>query len=335
MKRRFECHLAKGTLQEIMRYQFSSRRRPECNIFRRVLTVCLVLIILFLQVFLITHYVADQMFDDSAKFSKLTEDVQYQSISGASIAYRVHGSGEQTMLLIHGLMGSSYDFAPLWSSLGEEFTMISVDLIGFGLSDKNAELNYSKENMAKICVQLMLELGYSEFTVLGHSMGGEVALNVAYTFPDHAERLILIDSAGIEDLQKGFRNAVPVWLIDYIFQNYLIQRLYFPVGFAEKKLASSELFNQFYFFNRQIPGTALRKLITDNDSGRLKDKLDQIKQHTLIIWGLEDTIIPVEQGYRLEQAISGSSLVVINNAGHLPFLEKPEDVLSAIKAFID
>ena len=78
-----------------------------------------------------------------------------------------------------------------------------------------------------------------------------------------------------------------------------------------------------------------RKLITDNDSGRLKDKLDQIKQHTLIIWGLEDTIIPVEQGYRLEQAISGSSLVVINNAGHLPFLEKPEDVLSAIKSFID
>ena len=300
----------------------------------RIGLICLLAASLVILTFTIVNKILDQKIEREYA-SDLTKDVHSQIVDGASIAYRVHGNGQETILLIHGLMGSSHDFAGLWPDLSRTRTVVSIDLIGFGLSDKSTKLDYSKENMAKLCGQLMLDLGYDKFTVLGHSMGGEVALNVAILFGQSVQKLILVDSAGTEDLQRGFTRPVPVWMIEGIVKNYLVQRIYFPAAFADRAQATSERFNQFYFFNRQIPGETLQKLIADNDSGRLKTRLGEIDQPTLVVWGRDDKVIPLEQACRFTSDLPQSELVVIDAAGHLPFIEKKEETLQAINSFLD
>jgi pimeloyl-ACP methyl ester carboxylesterase len=264
----------------------------------------------------------------------LTQGVSEADISGARLSYRQAGSTGEPLLLIHGFLGSSYDFAGLIPRLSETCQVVAVDLIGFGLSDKSVNLDYSKQNMADLVHQLMRRLGHERYSVLAHSMGGEVALNLAYANPAAVSNLILLDSAGLTDLQQGYRPALPSWLIDGIFKNYLVQRLYFPVTVYNRQYAGRDAFDRFFFFNNQIPAATLGKLTADNDSGRLAGVLDQIRQPTLIIWGRNDRIIPLEQGVALAASLPDSRLVVLDDCGHLPYLEKPDHVLAEILGFL-
>ena len=265
---------------------------------------------------------------------ELLKNVQYRTVDGAELAYRQFGSNGPPILLIHGFLGSSHDFSAIWPGLSEQYRVVAVDLIGFGLSDKSTGLHYSKANMARLCGQLMAELGYERYTVLGHSMGGEVSLHMAVQKPEQVAQLVLLNSAGLSDLQQGHQISLPAWLIDGVFKNYLLQRLYFPATVYNRSKADTDAFNRFFFFNDRIPGETLLQLTRDNDSGQLADRLGEISQPALLIWGAEDRIIPLVQGQALAERLPDSRLEIIEECGHLTFLEYPEETLQAILAFL-
>jgi pimeloyl-ACP methyl ester carboxylesterase len=315
-----------------MRYRFKPRRQS-----RKRRTIWLLAVLCLVCSLLLTFYLVD-LFAAKRVAERygpaLTEGVTYRTVNGANLAYRRIGSAGTPILMIHGFLGSSHDFSLLWPDLVSDHQVIAVDLIGFGLSDKSTELLFSKQNMAGLCAALMAELGFDRYIVLGHSMGGEVSLHLALAHPERVEKLVLLNSAGWQDLQQGHRMMLPGWLLEGIFKNYLVQRLFFPLTVYNRQFANTDNFNRFFFFNDQIPAATLIKLTRDNDSGQLAGRLGEIRQPALLIWGENDRTIPLAQGEAMAGQLPDSRLVVIEKCGHLTFLEKPQQTLDAILAFL-
>jgi pimeloyl-ACP methyl ester carboxylesterase len=123
------------------------------------------------------------------------EDVQYVVVHGYRRAYRISGSGP-ALLLLHGLACDSSTWADVMPSLSEHFTVIAPDLLGHGESDKpNAD--YSLGGFANGMRDLLTILGIDKVTVVGHSLGGGVAMQFAYQFPDRTERVVLVSTGGL------------------------------------------------------------------------------------------------------------------------------------------
>ena len=265
---------------------------------------------------------------------ELEADVQVIEVDGARLHYRHMGDNEEVLLLIHGFMGSSYDFHQIMPVLAEHFTVYAVDQIGFGLSDKSTDLDYRKANSASLIASMMENLNVEHYHILGHSMGGEVAMHIALNRPDNVSRLILLNSAGLTDPQQGRNTKLPAFLIEYVFKNYTLQRLVFNRTVYDQNVASRDNFNRFFYFNKQIPARTLVKITQDNDSGSLADQISDINQPSLVIWGRQDNIIPLEQGMSLYSQLRNSEIVILENCGHLPYLEKPHELSGHIRSFL-
>ena len=274
----------------------------------------------------------------------LTADVQNLTVDGIRLSYRVMGQflDEQQssalctepILLIHGFLGSSYDFSRVMPDLAKDRPVIAVDLAGFGLSDKSPDLDYSKKHMSELLLRFMDLLGYEHYAIMGHSMGGEIALRMALAEPGRITRLILISSGGGADIQRGFRSAVPEWLLEHVFKNYLVQRLYFPLAVGSLSAASTATFDPFFYFNKQIPAATLNRMTLSNDSGLIAGRLGEIQQPSLLVWGKDDRVIPLSQGNLLDERIPDSRLVVFDHCGHLVALERPAELIAEVHAFL-
>lgn len=277
---------------------------------------------------------------------QLTADVKTLSVDGILISYREMGVAspeEQSdadpagrpppLLLIHGFMGSSYDYHAVMPGLAENRPVIAVDLPGFGLSDKSPDLDYSKRRMADLLLRFMSILEHDRFDIMGHSMGGEIALHMTLAEPQHMSRLVLLSSGGSADIQRGFTGTAPEWLLDSIFKNYLVQRLYFPLAVGQIRYASAAWFDPFFFFNRQIPAATINQMTRDNDSGQIAGRLSEISQPTLLVWGDKDRVIPLKQGQIMNEQIPDSRLVIYENCGHLVALERPDELIDAVTDF--
>ena len=281
--------------------------------------------------------------------SALSGGGSYLEVDGKLVHFRRAGpvpdplalvAPKPPLVLIHGLMGSSMDFEHVQPALAADRTVIAIDLIGFGLSDKSTALNYSKRFMAETIAGLMCQLGFERYDVLGHSMGGEVALNLALHHAEQVNRLILLDSAGLTadgapgENSQGRQTRLPHWLIEVVFKNVLLEKAVFKTCLYNPDPFMPLAFEKLYYFVQQIPAETLAKFIADSDSGSVAGRLSEIRQKTRIIWGEQDRIIPISQGQALAAAIPGSQLQVIGQCGHLPYLEKPEELVRLVKDFL-
>lgn len=289
--------------------------------------VFLILVLVVLDAFMSRHIIRERS-------DFLEADVETRTIDGANLSFRRYGETGEVLLLIHGFMGSSWDFHEIMPQLSQHFQIVAVDQIGFGLSDKSEELDFSKAGSARFIELLMQDLGYQRYHIAGHSMGGEVAMHITLNAPEKVSSLILISSAGMSDLQQGHAPQLPVWLIDSVFKNYALQRIVFWQTVAESQSASLDAFNDFYFFNSQIPAASLARMTAVNDSGSIASRIAQIEHETLIVWGRQDKIIPLEQGMELNKRLTGSRLLIFEHCGHLPYLEQPDQLGQAIINFL-
>jgi pimeloyl-ACP methyl ester carboxylesterase len=228
--------------------------------------------------------------------------------------------------MIHGFLGSSYDFIDVMNALKDRYHVIAVDMIGFGLSEKPIDFHYAKQNQAQGLVKFLDILGIDEVTIMAHSMGGEVSIHLAHDYPEYVKAMILIGSGGyVEENRNGLMPAnLPMFVYDYVVRNYYIQRTFFLSAYAQGEIDSGRImyhdFDEMYYVNKTIPGNILQAFTRDNDSGSTNAKLANIVQPTLLIWGEFDSFIPLATGRKLQEAMSEvSQLVVIPNAGHLPF----------------
>jgi len=266
-----------------------------------------------------------------------------KTVQVADVEYFYREAGDpaqETILMIHGFLGSSYDFIETIENLKTDYHVIAVDLIGFGLSQKSETFNYSKKNQADYLIDFLDALDIDSVTIIAHSMGGEISIHLAHDYPTYVRQMILVGSAGYYDeSSSNFNLSLPLFFYDHIFNNYLIQRSFFHSAYSKPevnaKLITYADFDEMFFVNRTITGPVLKKMTTDNDAGTTNSKLADIQQDTLLIWGELDGIIPLATGQLLLEAIGATAeLIVMPQAGHLPFDTYFDDFIEHVRTFL-
>ena len=273
-------------------------------------------------------------------------EMRYLDLHGERVAYRDEGTGD-ALLLIHGMAGSSATWRAVIPALSKKYRVVAPDLLGHGESTKPRG-DYSLGAFAASLRDLLDELGISQATVVGQSLGGGVAMQFTYQHRDYCQRLALISSGGLgPDLNwilrilsaPGAELVLPV----------VAQRAVLNVG---KKLGSwltsagiqsprgSEMWSAYSSLaDPQTRQAFLRTLRSVVDyRGQAVSALGKIHvSHglpTLLIWGEQDRIIPVAHGYAAHEAVPGSRLEVLADVGHFPHVEAPAAVVDILDDFI-
>jgi pimeloyl-ACP methyl ester carboxylesterase len=232
--------------------------------------------------------------------------------------------------------------------LTDRFTVLAPDLTGHGQSDKPVG-DYSLGAFASGIRDLLEVLGIDRATVIGQSFGGGVAMQFVYQYPEHCERLVLVDSGGLgREVNWMLRlMALPAseYVMPVLFPSFVrdwgdsLLRVINGRGIhlgritemwsAYASLAESD--------NRRAFARTIKSVI--DPGGQTVSAMDRLylasSMPTLIIWGDRDDIIPVSHAYAAHRAISGSRLVVIEGMGHFPQIEAPEQFVDALVDFID
>jgi pimeloyl-ACP methyl ester carboxylesterase len=269
------------------------------------------------------------------------------TIDADRIAYRVAGKGP-LLLLVHGMAGSSVTWRHVMPALSERFTVLAPDLLGQGQSDKPRG-DYSIGAHANTLRDLMDALGFERATVIGQSLGGGVAMQLAYQFPERCERLVLVNSGGLGREVTFYLRILSVPGFESIFPLFCTPRLrdagdrvaaWLGRAGVRSTPARQEIWRSYASLadaaSRQAFFRSLRDVI--DSSGQAVSALSRLDRAahlpTLIVWGAEDPFIPVSHGVAAHKAIPGSRLEIFEGVGHYPHCEDPERFVAVLVDFI-
>ena len=239
------------------------------------------------------------------------------------------------ILLIHGFASSTYTFRRIIPLLQKEFSIIAIDLPGFGKSEKSTSFVYSFQNYAKLMIECIHLFGISNTDIVAHSMGGQIALNMAIQAPEKINKLILLCSSGY--LKRAKKLLICSSYLPFFekFIHYYVGRKdvrdHLKNVFFNETLISEEIIKEF-----ATPLTekgfykALIRLLRHREGDLLPHQLQEIKIPTLLIWGEEDRVVPIQVGQRLVQDLPDAQLITYEKTGHLITEEKPEHVFENI-----
>jgi pimeloyl-ACP methyl ester carboxylesterase len=282
--------------------------------------------------------------------SSMTRDVRLQHVTlhGRQVGFRMAGDGP-VIVLIHGITSTSHVWVDVMSRLADRYTVVAPDLLGHGRSAKPRG-DYSLGAYASGGRDLLGVLGFERGTVVGHSLGGGIALQFAYQFPQHCERLVLVSSGGLgKEVHPLLRAAalpgsefvLPVLTPDWALRAGAavagaLERVGLQAGpdLAEAARGYASLADR---EAREAFVHTLRAVI-DREGQRVSatDRLYLAERMpTLLIWGTDDPIIPIHHGREAHELIPGSRLVEIPGAGHWPQLDDPETLVSELTDFVE
>ncbi|MEV6443586.1 alpha/beta hydrolase [Amycolatopsis sp. NPDC051716] len=265
-------------------------------------------------------------------------------VHGYERAYRMAGRGP-ALLFLHGIGDDSSTWLELLASLSADFTVIAPDLLGHGSSAK-PRADYSVAAYACGMRDLLTTLDVDRVTVVGHSLGGGVAMQFAYQFPERCERLVLVGSGGVgAGVHPLLRLAAAPGA------GLVLPLLGTPPAVAALRGFAGllRLFDDAdldYVLTRYVrlvePGTRsafLRTLRSVVDwRGQVVNMLDRCYLTegipTLLVWGTEDRVVPSGHALRAHRAMPGSRLVLFEGAGHFPHRSDPERFLEILREFL-
>ena len=268
------------------------------------------------------------------------------SLHGNRVSYRCGGKGP-VLVLIHGITSSSASWEPVLPGLAERFTVIAPDLLGHGQSDKPAG-DYSLASQACQLRDLMVALGHDSATVVGHSLGGGIAMQVAYQFPELVERLVLVSSGGLGREVSLFLRAATLPGAELVL----------PLIASQPILSAGETLARAFGLLGLRAGSDLdeiaRGIVSLNDLGARRafvhtarsviepggqrvDARDRLylaeAVPSLLVWGERDPIIPAVHGVRANKLMPGSRLELFEGAGHFPHLDDPMRFTALLREF--
>lgn len=275
------------------------------------------------------------------------DDVQYRTIHGYRRAF-VHTGRGPALLLIHGIGDRHDTWRPLIASLARDHTVIAPDLLGHGRSDK-PRADYSVPAYANGMRDLLTVLGVDRATIVGHSLGGGIAMQFAYQYPERCERVVLVASGGVgRDVHPLLRLAAAPNsdVLLPLLRLAPVKRLGRAVLWALVRFGADlgrdagDLERVF----EALPDPAtqrafLRTLRTAVDwRGQHVTMLDRCYLArgipTLLVWGTHDAIVPFAHAHAAHAAMPGSRLEVFEGAGHYPHHADPSRFLFLLREFV-
>jgi pimeloyl-ACP methyl ester carboxylesterase len=274
--------------------------------------------------------------------------LQHLSIHGHKVAFRTAGEGP-VVLLVHGMAGSSATWQHVLPELAQRFTVVAPDLLGHGESGKPRHGEYSLSAHANVCRDLLNVLGYERATFVGQSLGGGVAMQLAYQFPQRCERLVLVGSGGLGREVSIVLRALTFPGAEYVFPlvcapwlrdtgNWMasclrgvgllaapaieeVWRSYASLAEADTRRAFFRTLHAVIDLGGQAVSAADRLYLTS-------------QLPTLIVWGDQDPFIPVSHASAAHKAMPGSRIAIFNGVGHFPHCEDPDRFADVVVDFI-
>jgi len=269
---------------------------------------------------------------------------QFMMLSdGARIHFRDRGpKSAPALVLIHGSNASLFTWEPWAARLSDAFRIVTIDMPGHGLTGAIPSGEYSEQAMTAVVARVADRLALARFAIGGNSMGGAIAARFAEEYPERVTQLILVDAAGMpvgegEHIPFAFRLArIP--LLNSILL-YVTPRAFVIEGLDDaivrKAIIDDRMIGSYWDFAR-MAGTreaTLRRFQIPADHF-VADNAGNIHSPTLILWGEEDRLVPVEAGRLYAHAIKGSHLIVYPATGHLPQEEVPEKSTADVRNFL-
>ena len=222
------------------------------------------------------------------------------------------GSDAPPVVLVHGLGTSDRWWAPTIPVLAERYRVLAVDLVGFGRSaGQPVQLDVAADELAAWAHAIGLERA----AWVGHSMGGQVTIDLAARYPDLVERLVLVDTAGLPVSKQVTRH-----LLNVVRAGPFLPLTAYPIA-VECVLRSGPV---------AITRASHQILSTD-----LEARVRSICAPTLVVWGGRDRLLPPTYGRRLASLIPGARYVELERAGHSPQWEAPTEFELALLAFLE
>ena len=263
------------------------------------------------------------------------------------MGYRRGGVG-QTVLLIHGLAGSSKTWDDVIPLLTPHVDVIAVDLLGHGESAKPTG-DYSLGAFASGLRDFLSILGIDSVTIVGHSFGGGVAMQLAYQHPHLVDRLVLVGSGGLGREVSWLLRLLTLpgaeYLMPVAFPKPIVERAT-DVGrqLGRRNIRSAKLAEMWRAYS-SLAGATNRKAFVRTMRGVIEpagqtvnasDRL-YLAAHvpTMIVWGDDDGIIPVEHAHAAHDLIPTSRLEIIDGVGHFPHVEQPDTFADLLADFVE
>lgn len=270
-------------------------------------------------------------------------------LHGRELAYREAGDGEgkPTLLFIHGMAGSSVTWRELIPRLEPHFHILAPDLPGHGESSLEFD-DYSLGAMASALRDLLVVKGISRCTVVGQSLGGGVAMQFVYQYPEFCERIVLIGSGGlgrevswilrvlaVPGAELLLSAAAAPW---FVVAGNAVRRLLGSKGIRAAAMAESwAAYESLSRSGHRRTFFKTLRSVVDN-RGQAVSATNRLRLAGQLpfqlIWGDRDPIIPVSHGLATHEAMPGSRLAVVEGSGHYPHVEDPAAVERIIVEFM-
>lgn len=255
------------------------------------------------------------------------------SIFGAKINYIEAGDATKPkIILLHGLGGSVANWAFNVPALTQNYHVIALDQVGFGKSDRPM-IKYRVGTYVDFLDKFMAELKIEKASLVGNSLGGWVAALTAIKYPNRVEKIVLADAAGLKPTEV---DLAQIYSLNYSTRDevrqlvklvFFDQALFGSEAFIEQSMALRIAANDGYTINSLIES------IKRNEDF-LNGRLGEIKKPTLIIWGKQDGLLKLADGEEFKRGIAGSELIVFDQCGHVPMVEKAPEFNKAVLAFL-
>jgi len=270
--------------------------------------------------------------EDSGTRQEPVEGLREIQAAGSRVVYRERGNGAP-VLLVHGFGGSGHDWSKPATFLAANYRLLVPDLPGFGRSEK-PDVFYSLDYYINFIDEFTGLFGVSRFHLAGHSMGGQIAAAFALHRPEKVASLVLLDPAGVSDGPPWFYRFAKRPALVYAALRFLpfsLFRLWFPrLGpyYDPSFLTLQDIKEHYHSYGNKEGARAATRCfgnIIANPQAQLDGKLRELNAPALVIWGRQDRLLPPSMGEVFANELPCGRLVVLDNCGHCPQEEKPED----------
>lgn len=257
------------------------------------------------------------------------------------------GPGVETFLLLHGYGGSSFSWRYWTGALARRGHVVLVDLKGFGAAPKPDDDAYGPHEQSELVHRLVLQRDLRNLTVVGHSLGGGVALLLALRLsseaPERLARLVVLAGAAYRQKLPPFvamagRPRIASLILRLLGARLLVKSVLKHIVYDPSRVTRAQVEG----YAEPLAGPDARRALIRVGRAVIPDDIDDVVTRfpsitvpTLVLWGREDPVVPLWVGERLAATLPEARLEVLDECGHLPAEEKPEESLRAVERFLD
>jgi 2-hydroxy-6-oxonona-2,4-dienedioate hydrolase len=255
---------------------------------------------------------------------------RFAEVWGHKIRYLEQGSSDRNVILVHGLGGSAERWLEVMPLLSYKYRVIAPDMIGFGHSDKPLT-DYTIEFFAKFLSSFIDSLGINKTILIGTSLGGQIAAQCAAS-DDAIEKLVLVAPSGA---MKHSTPTLDAYIMAALYPNQISARIAFEMMLHSGTVDEFTVTDFVKTMTAPNAKLAFLSSVLSIKNSQIHKGLRKIKIPTLLVWGNEDKMIPIEYAKEFLGSIRNCKFLELKGMGHLPHVERPEMFSESVLEFLD